>query len=326
MKFVPYIRKASLLCRRTGAMRSLWSLASVGMLAAGLALLSIAGTPAKAAGAAEPLLLRASDLPRWLDRPGVVIIDARGDQDGFAKRHVRGARYLDWDRWSRELAAASEGAPEALLRSIRALGLRPESDIIIYDYVRMGWSANVWLGLAHAGFEHVHLVTTPFARFDQVLPPERFETGPAAFVAPGAAGDFHRDGPAPAIVGRDEVLALIRKDAPRLFDNRSLAEFDGAQSSAEPGIRPGHIPKAILLPDRLFFDSSGEPLPPEGLRAMLRAYGPDETDGTTVYCRAAGRAAAVAALLSDAGLPNVRVFAGSWLEWGADPSLPVERR
>lgn len=302
---------------------TLGALFARGAVAAALALFAIG---AQAANAAEPLLLRASDLPQWLDRPGVIVIDARGDREDFEKHHLRGARFLDWDRWSRELAAASEGSPEALGRSIRGLGLRPDSTILIYDYVRMGWSANVWLGLAHSGFEHVHLVTTPFARLDQVLPPDRFESGPAANVAPGSAGEFHRDGAAPEVVGREEILALLKRGAPRLFDNRSLAEFDGADSAAEAGIRPGHIPKALLLPDRLFFDASGEPLPPEGLRAMLRAYGPDEANGTTLYCRAAGRAAAVAALLADAGLPKVRVFAGSWLEWGADPALPVEHR
>ena len=42
------------------------------------------------------------------------------------------------------------------------------------------------------------------------------------------------------------------------------------------------------------------------------------------YCQGGVRAADAALALRIAGYPRVRVYDGSWAEWGNDPALPIE--
>ncbi len=42
------------------------------------------------------------------------------------------------------------------------------------------------------------------------------------------------------------------------------------------------------------------------------------------YCQGGVRAAHAALALRIAGYPRVRVYDGSWAEWGNDPALPID--
>jgi thiosulfate/3-mercaptopyruvate sulfurtransferase len=47
-------------------------------------------------------------------------------------------------------------------------------------------------------------------------------------------------------------------------------------------------------------------------------------DELVTYCQGGVRAAHAALALRVAGYPRVRVYDGSWTEWGNDPALPIE--
>jgi thiosulfate/3-mercaptopyruvate sulfurtransferase len=92
----------------------------------------------------------------------------------------------------------------------------------------------------------------------------------------------------------------------------------------EPGGRAGHVPSAVHQPvDGLYredgsFRSAGE------LRAL---FAPEVLDGDgelITYCTIGGRAATAWFVLTQLlGRDRVRVYEGSWAEWGRLPGVPV---
>ena len=61
---------------------------------------------------------------------------------------------------------------------------------------------------------------------------------------------------------------------------------------------------------------------------MFRAVGaaPDQADEVVVYCRLSHRASSVWFVMTQVlGWDHVRVYDGSWTEWGSAVGFPVER-
>jgi 3-mercaptopyruvate sulfurtransferase SseA len=63
---------------------------------------------------------------------------------------------------------------------------------------------------------------------------------------------------------------------------------------------------------------------PVEIRAHHEAAGITPDKELVTYCQGGARAAHAALALKLAGYPNVRIYNGSWAEWGNDPNLPME--
>ena len=63
---------------------------------------------------------------------------------------------------------------------------------------------------------------------------------------------------------------------------------------------------------------------PATIRARAEAAGLLPEKELVTYCQGGVRAAHAALALRIAGYPRVRVYDGSWAEWGNDPALPIE--
>ncbi len=115
-------------------------------------------------------------------------------------------------------------------------------------------------------------------------------------------------------IGRDELAARIGEDGLVLLDVRSDAEYSGA-AGYPCDERQGHIPGArhADLQDMIALDAGG-------VRALVAAPPGAEV---IVYCHSGGRSAMAAQLLELAGFA-ARNYVGSWHEWAADSTLPVE--
>jgi len=116
-------------------------------------------------------------------------------------------------------------------------------------------------------------------------------------------------------VTRNELEGRLEETGLALLDVRTLGEFDG--SAGYPcDARQGHIPGArhVDLHDILAAGGSVE------IRALLGL--PDGAE-VIAYCHSGGRSAIAVEVLVAAGY-EARNYVGSWHEWSADESLPVE--
>lgn len=120
------------------------------------------------------------------------------------------------------------------------------------------------------------------------------------------------------------VQAQLQTPDVVLLDSRSPAEFSG-QVPGRQIARPGHIPGAVNVnwvhnltaPPRRF--KSGE-----ALRQLYRDVGVTPDKEIVVYCRTGVRASHAYFVLRLLGYARVRVYDGSFVEWSAQATAPVE--
>jgi thiosulfate/3-mercaptopyruvate sulfurtransferase len=111
-----------------------------------------------------------------------------------------------------------------------------------------------------------------------------------------------------------EQLGEPPYDAPaiQLVDARSPGEFEA-----------GRIPTALNVQWTLNLES-GVLLPREQLASFYAELGLDPTRTTVTYCLAGWRGSVAWLVLTWLGFEDVRVYDGSWLEWGSDDRFPIE--
>jgi thiosulfate/3-mercaptopyruvate sulfurtransferase len=146
------------------------------------------------------------------------------------------------------------------------------------------------------------------------------EPAPARYPLGAPDGRIHAD--------HNAVRDAIGDPGTTILDVRSGEEFRGERfwpsGGMEPGGRAGHVPTAVHQPLGELFDQRGAFRPAGELREMFPAV---SGDGELItYCTIGGRASTAWFVLTYLlGHDNVRVYDGSWAEWGRMADTPVEQ-
>ena len=114
---------------------------------------------------------------------------------------------------------------------------------------------------------------------------------------------------------REELERRLGEEGLVVLDVRSAAEFAGeAGYPCDP--RHGHLPGARNVELQALVDA--------GDAASIRALiGASEGSEVIAYCHSGGRSGMAVQLLRAAGY-DARNYVGSWHEWAATATLPIE--
>jgi thiosulfate/3-mercaptopyruvate sulfurtransferase len=127
----------------------------------------------------------------------------------------------------------------------------------------------------------------------------------------------------------EDVQGMLGRPNHIVVDTRSKAEYDGERfwpSGATEGAgRAGHIPGAIHMPVELLRTDDGSFRSADKMLQVVRDRGVTSETEVVTYCTIGNRASqAWFALRHLLGYRNVRVYYGSWAEWGKQADTPIE--
>ncbi len=265
------------------------------------------GTPA-----AENPVVDVAWLADRLGEAGIQVVDARTTQAEYEAGHIPGALRLD----PFEVAANVDGV-EAQIAPIstaepllRERGLRSGTTAVVYgkppeyDPARIAWALRYYghedVRYLDGGWEAWQAAGEAVEAGSSRVPPSDYDIG-APVTALRVTGDWVLDqlGAAPY----DDVEIQI-------VDARSPGEYDA-----------GRIPGAVLKQWSRNLEG-GFLLPRADIEALHAGLDPKKT--TVVYCLAGWRASFAWLTLAWLGFEDVRVYDGSWFEWGEGGRFPIE--
>lgn len=271
--------------------------------------------------------------PSWLEAhlgdPNlrVIALDWQG-RDSYDESHIPGALYWNWKEMLWDPLKRDFPSPEVFAERCAAAGITNDTTVVFYGEPAVQFGSYAWWVFKYCGHRDVRLLDGARTRWERERRPLTAEVpvvGPARYLPQRDPGTAHMR------ASRKEVLKAIGRGDTVILDHRSPEEYRGERfsppSSPNHGAeRLGRIPGArhlyftdLLTPDMRFRER-------EELRGMLEGCGASADKSIISYCRLSHRASlAYFAMTELLGYENVRIYDGSWTEWGSIVGFPIER-
>ncbi len=268
-------------------------------------------------------------LAEHLTAPDLVVIDGswhlpnleRKGYDEFLAEHIPGALFFDIDAISDTGSDLPHmlPSPEKFSSTMRKMGIGDGMRIVVYDSYGMFSAARVWWTYRVMGVADVAILNGGLPKWTAEGYP--VESGP-----PEPRGERHFTARRNAGLVRDsdDILAASKTGTEQIIDARSAARFAGEAPEPRPGLRSGRIPNSLNMPYDALLNEDGTLKTAAQLKAIFDGAGIALDRPVATTCGSGVTASILSFALAIIGHRDTAVYDGSWSEWGADDTLPIE--
>ena len=248
--------------------------------------------------------------------PAPLVLDLR-PPDAYTGGHIPTAHHLDL--WGVSLTDTDPAPLDAFMWMIEHVlavhGVEASTPVIVYDDQSGIRAARAFWFFEYFGHPSVRLLDGGFRAWTAA---GLTVTGEAS---PTKQSEWTGTREASTLATWREVRdAIGRRDAV-ILDTRSDGEYCGTVVRARRG---GAVPGAVHIEWTRNLTPNGDFKPAAELRAMYEAVGVTPDREVVTYCQGGYRAAHSYLALRLLGYPRVRMYVGSWKEWGDREELPIE--
>jgi thiosulfate/3-mercaptopyruvate sulfurtransferase len=268
-------------------------------------------------------------LAEHLNAPDLVVFDGswhlptanRDPKAEYLAGHIPGALFFDIDDLSDERSKLPHMLPSTVkfASRMKKMGVGDGMRIVVYDTIGLFSAARVWWTFRAMGHEDVAVLNGGLKKWkadghpvEDGLPRPRTER----HFSPLLNASLVRD--------MDDIKAVIAKKSAQIVDARPAGRFAGTDPEPRPGLRGGHLPGSRSVPSQTLLNDDGTLKPAEELQRIFAGAGINPSQPVITACGSGVTASILSLALAVLGQTNAAVYDGSWAEWGADKTVPVE--
>ncbi len=272
--------------------------------------------------AAQPLLSPA-ELQAKLSDTNVRVIDIR-DPKSYAANHIPGAVSAPYGAWRGPASNPGElPALPKLTTLVQSLGLTPSTHAVIVssgaDATDFGASARVYWTLKVLGLKELSVLNGGLKGWTTAGLPQNNQAVKVA------ASSFQPQIDQTLVATKEELVARVKAGDAALIDARPADFFKGDTRHVAASV-PGTLEGAVNVEhSKWFAPGSATFVSPEQAQKVAAASSIDPAKETVSFCNTGHWAATNWFAMSEVlGQKNVKLYAGSIVEWSKDASgLPM---
>lgn len=270
--------------------------------------------------------------PEWLNDhlsdDDLIVLDASSPpptapydcRQRWLEEHIPSAQFFNQDEIANTNIPLPHMLPDAetFSRAVGAMGISNNTQVIIYAQNNLFSAPRAWWTFTTMGHKHVKILAGGIDAWKAA----GFNIDSGEVASPVAQTFIAKRHDANAL-NQAQVLDIVNAGQVQIIDARAAARFLAQAPEPRPGLRMGHLPGSKNMPWDLLVEN-GQFKSPEQLNAIFAEQGIDIHAPSITTCGSGMTAAVVLMALTLLGNNNVRIYDGSWAEWGQDNGLPIE--